>query len=382
MQHAKKNLFTILISTFLSILVLYFLYFAKIHFEHHEKVTNLFKTVDKLNFHRNYSKKLHHLRDSDGRWEIKNKPENYLFSTVNEFTNNSKNILLLGDSWVEQITSNNESYEIISSFVKKNNYGLINAGVTSYSPSLMQLQYDILEKDFNIKPNVVLAYIDQTDIGDELCRYKDKRVFNNNVLIAVNNENYSRATYDYTKIYNISEIALQNKQELKRTFKLTNFFIKYAFLRFIEKVKSIKKFGFSEYEISKCRFGEIRKYLVSSNNEEIIYFENRVKDFINFLYEKKYIEKIIIVSFPHSGHIFGYQTPENERSYYSFNVSTSIDKAIRDKNKIYHLNFSELISDGKISLNVNSYIENDPGSHLNKNFHASIFTKKIIEKLK
>ena len=291
MHHAKKNLFTILISTFLSILVLYFLYFAKIHFEHHEKVTNLFKTVDKLNFHRNYSNKLHHLRDSDGRWEIKNKPENYLFSTVNAFTNNSKNILLLGDSWVEQITSNKASYEIISSFVKKNNHGLINAGVTSYSPSLMQLQYEILEKDFNIKPDLVVAYIDQTDIGDELCRYKDKRVFNNNVLIAVNNENYSRATYDYTKIYNISEIALQNKQELKRTFKLTNFFIKYAFLRFVEKIKSIKKFGFSEYEISKCRYGEIRKYLVNSNNEEIKYFENRVKDFINFLYEKKYVKK-------------------------------------------------------------------------------------------
>ena len=145
-------------------------------------------TVDKLNFHRNYSKKLHHLRDSDGRWEIKNKPENYLFSTVNEFTNNSKNILLLGDSWVEQITSNNESYETIYLFTKKNNLGLINAGVTSYSPSLMQLQYDILERDFNIKPDVVVAYIDQTDIGDELCRYKDKRVFKNNVLIAVNNE--------------------------------------------------------------------------------------------------------------------------------------------------------------------------------------------------
>jgi len=57
-------------------------------------------------------------------------------------------------------------------------------------------------------------------------------------------------------------------------------------------------------------------------------------------------------------------------------------KLLGDKNKIYHLNFSELISDGKISLNVNSYLENDPGSHLNNNFHANIFTKKIIEKLK
>ena len=62
-------------------------------------------------------------------------------------------------------------------FAKKNNLGLINAGVTSFSPSLMQLQYEILEKDFNIKPNIVVAYFDQTDFGDELCRYKDKRTY-------------------------------------------------------------------------------------------------------------------------------------------------------------------------------------------------------------
>ena len=90
----------------------------------------------------------------------------------------------------------------------------------------MQLHYKILENDFNIKPNIVVAYIDQTDFGDELCRYKDKRVYNNNdVLIVIKNEAFTRAAYDYTKIYNISEIALLYNSKLKRTFKLTNFFV-------------------------------------------------------------------------------------------------------------------------------------------------------------
>ncbi len=62
-----------------------------------------------------------------------------------------------------------KSFNLINNFTKKNNIGLINAGVGSFSPSLMQIQYGILEEDFNIKPNVVIAYIDQTDIGDELC---------------------------------------------------------------------------------------------------------------------------------------------------------------------------------------------------------------------
>ena len=72
----------------------------------------------------------------------------------------------------------------------------------------MQLQFQILEKDFNFKPNTVVAYIDQTDFGDELCRYKHNRVYDkNNILIAVKKENYSRAVYEHTKIFNISAIA-------------------------------------------------------------------------------------------------------------------------------------------------------------------------------
>ena len=137
-----------------------------------------------------------------------------------------------------------KSYNLINNFAKKNDLGLINAGVTSFSPSLMQLQYEILEKDFNIKPNIVVAYFDQTDVGDELCRYKDKRVYDkNNTLVAVKKENYSRATYDYTKIFYISEIALLDDSSLIRTFKFTNFFIKYGFLRIIDKSKSISKNG-------------------------------------------------------------------------------------------------------------------------------------------
>ena len=113
----------------------------------------------------------------------------------------------------------------VNNFVKKNNFGLINAGVSSFSPSLMQLQYEILEKDFNIKPNIVVAYIDQTDIGDELCRYKDKRVYDkNNTLVAVKGENYSRGTFEYTKLFYVSEITLLYDSTLIRTFKLTNLF--------------------------------------------------------------------------------------------------------------------------------------------------------------
>jgi len=381
---SKKNFITVLISTFLSILLFYFLFFLKIHFEQLHKHPYRFKSIDTLKFNKNYYNKLHHLRNVNGRWEIKSKPENYLFSTINKFSINTDNILLQGDSWIQQLNEvYKKSYNLINNFAKKNNFGLINAGVTSFSPSLMQLQYGILEKDFNIKPNIVVAYFDQTDLGDELCRYKDKRVYDkNNTLIAVKKEDYSRATYEITKIFYISEIALLYDSTLIKSFKLTNFFIKYGFLRFIDKSKSIKKFSWQNKDVPKCRFSEIRKYLIKSDNNEISYFENRVKDYINLLLTKKYIQKIILVTFPHHDHIFGYISSKNEKNYYVVNVSNIIEKIVKNNQKIYHLNFSQLISEGKINLEKNLFVENDPASHLKEEYHATIFIQEIINLLK
>ena len=381
----KKNFITVLISTFLSILLCYFLFFLKIHFEHLHKHPFRFKSIDTLKFNKNYYNKLHHLRDVNGRWEIKDKPEIYLFSIINKFSINTTNILLQGDSWMEQLNDARykKSYNLINNFAKKNDLGLINAGVTSFSPSLMQLQYEILEKDFNIKPNIVVAYFDQTDVGDELCRYKDKRVYDkNNTLVAVKKENYSRATYDYTKIFYISEIALLDDSSLIRTFKFTNFFIKYGFLRFIDKSKSISKNGWKNVDDSKCRVNKILKYLSNSHDNEISFFEDRIKDYINLLLNKEYIEKIILVTFPHKEHLYnGYDILNNKKNHYSINVSNIIEKIVKNEKKIYHLNFSKLIFERKIYLDNNAFLLYDLASHLKEKYHATIFTQEIINLL-
>ena len=84
-------------------------------------------------------------------------------------------ILIQGDSYVETLTYYKKTFNLLEKFSEKHNIGLINAGIGSYSPSLMNLQLDILEKDFNIYPNIIIAYFDQSDMGDEICRYKDKK---------------------------------------------------------------------------------------------------------------------------------------------------------------------------------------------------------------
>ena len=384
-NNKKKNLTIVLISILFSLFFFYFLYFAKTYTVNHEKAPFLFNDLQILKFHQKYSKLVHHLRDNDGRWYLKDKPENYLFTTIKEFSTGKKNILLQGDSWIEQMSDtehNLTSFNLIKNFANENNFGIINGGTTSHSPSLMQLHFKILEKDFDIRPNIIVAYIDQTDIGDELCRYKDKRIYDsNNILIAVKNEAYSRAAYDYTKIYNISEIALQYDSKITRTFKLTNFFIKYSFLRFFQKVKSIEKYGWKNKNISKCWVNETLRYLINSKKSEIDYFEKRLIDYIDFLKSKKYIEKIILVTFPHKNH-FSYNISKNEKNLYSVNVSDIVDKVLQNDEKIYHLNFSELIFEKEIILSNNEFSDTDPASHLKEKYHASIFTRKIIDLLK
>ena len=77
----KKTFFTIALclATIVLVYIILFIY-TIINFEDEFKYT--FKSLENLNFHKKYSKKIHHLRDSDGRWDIKGNPENYLFSII------------------------------------------------------------------------------------------------------------------------------------------------------------------------------------------------------------------------------------------------------------------------------------------------------------
>ena len=193
----KKNFLTILLSIFFSFFFLYALFFFKNYLQDFEKHPYIFKSLNDLKFHKNYTQKLHHIRDTGAAAKNRKNTENYLFNSVNEYSSDKKNILMQGDSWVDQINFNDKSYNLINNFVKENNFGFINAGNSSYSPSLMQIQYEILEKDFGIKPDILITYIDQTDIGDELCRYKDKRIYDENKnLIAFKSEYYTSGGFE------------------------------------------------------------------------------------------------------------------------------------------------------------------------------------------
>ena len=70
----------------------------------------------------------------------------YIYSTIKEFHSTRINILLQGDSWFELINYEDddlfyESRKFLEKISEEKNLGLINAGITSYSPSLMKIHY-------------------------------------------------------------------------------------------------------------------------------------------------------------------------------------------------------------------------------------------------
>ena len=201
-----SNLFLIFLSTITTLLFIYIGFIFYNFINYNKKENNFFENKEILEFHKKYSSRLHHTRGTDSsiifnsliknhklssrdlleesNSKITDKKEilfNYIYKT-----NKKKAILLQGDSWIEQFNYYKKSKEELIKFGIKDDINIINAGTSSYSPTLMKLQFNILRDDFKIKPEIVVAMFDQTDIGDEICRYKNNRVFKNNKLISIN----------------------------------------------------------------------------------------------------------------------------------------------------------------------------------------------------
>ena len=295
------------------------------------------------------------------------------------------NFLFQGDSWIEQSLTDKKQYSFfydsIKNYSSNNNIGFINAGISSFSPTLMKLQFDLLENDFNIKPSIVIAYIDQTDLGDENCRYKENKIYDKGKLIGIKEENFSGKPFDYTKNYRESEIFLKKNSKIKTSYELLNFRIYYTIKKTMiknsNKINRILKHGWKNRKLSKCYWPDIERFLITSTNEELDYFKNSINFYLNYLEKKDYIKKIIVVTFPHLNHL--QNQLYNKKNIYNHNVSNLVDELVLNKKKIYHLNFSKLIFNKSIKINEENYKKNDPASHLNPNFYSSVFMKIILE---
>ena len=229
-----KNSFLVILSCLVGISIIYVTLFIYTFFNLHNDFKYNFKSLENLNFHEKYSKKMHHIREElvlDWLWK-EPKVEDLMFTTINELEDKEVIVLIQGDSYMEQLTNwsyieqldntkeyKNISVELVQKFKSKKKVGFVNAGTGSYSPSIMNVQLDVLEEDFKILPNIVIAYVDQTDIGDENCRYKNHKFFENGVLKSIRPETFLmwREAFNYSEIYEKSKIALKSESKILQT---------------------------------------------------------------------------------------------------------------------------------------------------------------------
>ena len=377
-----KNLYLVIAAFLVSIFFIYTLLFFYTFANFNDEFKFTFKSLENLNFHKKYSKKIHHIRDENYLNTLFNraKVEDLLFTTITDPQDKELTVLFQGDSWMEQLTSpvdnNFISQELVEKFNSNKKIRFINGGTGSYSPSVMSLQLDILEDDFKIFPDIVISYIDQTDLGDENCRYKYNKVYKNKILKSIQPEAHLmyRDIFNYSEIYGISKIFLQDNSKISKIFQLINFKFKYGikkssirfYRKYISNLESDKK------RIQKCYASDILRYLIDANVEDIKYFEDSVKEYTNKIKNRKHIKKLIIVTAPHKENL-------NPKSSYKLNVSDLVESVIKNQKNITHINFSKILLNNKNFDYENSWhIDN---IHLNTNTHGNLFIREILNGL-
>ena len=370
-MYLKKSLFY-LISLFLFLIILETISIGLIHLINKHpliiKSKNFYKSKSLIKDFSQYLNFIPYIDDSIKFRDYidKSSSKDLFFNTFETFSDkNVENILIQGDSWA---ASANEIAikENLKKKIKTKNFGLINAGKTSYSISPMTVQLDILLEKFNLKPSIIIAIIDQTDIGDELHRYQSLDV---NSLDLTDSNISSEFKYNFFQILDSKKFNLIKMVLLTKEFWLSrynqfdrNFFktIKYCTARLFYLMSN------TPTVLAPLKYG--------ISNEEKNLIEKRFNIYINKVFEN-HTKKLIFVSHPHKNHIL------NE---YKINISNIIDSLIEKseyKKDILHINFSKNFSKVYNEKKIDQiFITSDPTSHLFTEIYMKIYFPYIFNK--
>ena len=316
-------------------------------------------------FYKKYYNKLHHLREfRDDKYKY-----GLMYTIIDEETdyNNSKSTVLInGDSWSEFLL---EDYVVLNEVIKikrKEKINIIISGTSSYSFSPTTVQLQILRKDFNINPNKIITMIDHTDVGDEICRYKNQLEFDEGgTLLRVRPESFFSGEIYAVKLY-LAKYDIYDSKDLN-IIKL----LKYTVLK--NKIKKNKK-------PLKCNFTELmRPVKVGLSKNEYIHLKEATIRYINAVFSDINVEKLLLVIHPHMKHFTG------EYKFYFGNFLKEILQENPYKDKIILLDFREVFrevyfNDDKSKKYQDVYVINDPASHINIPARI-LFIKKAFNEL-
>lgn len=317
-----------------------------------------FLSREEARFYRHYASMTTHLREFQFLIhlspDIKASTTDYMFTRIGK---SGKTVLIQGDSWAEQFITSLGAYATLDNFAIANDINFVVGGTASYAPSPMAVQYRLLRQDFNVDPSIVIGIIDQTDIGDELCRYRSQiskdeagetivRPYSSTDLMPYSIRNY----------FDLIDILDEDGGALVRLLKY--------------KLKKLQIGGPSGCS-QKTILAPLAGNLTPSDRA---YFEERLAEYIASIFRQpNKVEKLILVTHFHRGHLTG---------EYSLNVSELIQEAISKsshQDKISQLDFSP--TDYRDVADVSMFQEGDPFSHLTNTAHRQVYLRKILQQV-
>ena len=349
----KKNLIILLIVIISGLISLE--YFAT--FQVNQLIKRNGYTKELIDFYNYYYKELHHLgriNEADAQ-----NPSSLMFDKIG---NGSTCIIIQGDSWAKQFRVKRSKDYLLNFLQKKDQHRFILAGTGSYSPSIMTSQLFLLKNDFGHIPEVLVAVIDQTDLGDEICRYKKlRRKTKDRVIVkpeSGNSVEYNSAIYtlDNFKMFFSDNFSL---------FKILNYF----------KNNYIQKKKYKKYKI-RCGKNQILSPLENGLEAfEKDYIVNVMHDYFNEAFSSSILKKMIIITHPHRKHLSGNYVLNVDDLIYEAKIESKYSSKIEI---ISFLKDSKNYSDDELN---SIFVENDAYSHLKENYFLTNILPKVIDEI-
>jgi hypothetical protein len=312
-------------------------------------------------FYKEESRYVHHLRALDKdrlNSNLYQDPRSLFYSTLGH---GKTKVLIQGDSWAEQFYFTRFSREKLQEFTAVKDTTIYIAGTSSYSPSLMTAQMNRLRRFFDLDGfSHVIAVIDQTDLGDELCRYRVQRQYTENGLIV--------------KPYLSSDSPLE-------TYNTTLFFENLNVIQ-SDSLNTLKLFRLAFNKLSshlpenrmKCGWSEIERPLIHGlTSEEVTYMKLIILEYIEEVFKSKSVSTLILVTYPHRQHLTG---------EYKFDIHELLQEVIVESpytTKI--INFRPVTPLVTNAGSSDIYMPDDRASHLTDRAHALLLTVPLLEKL-
>jgi hypothetical protein len=314
-----------------------------------------------LAFYKKYTAVLNHVREPHFLFhlppDIARTTSDLLFTKTG---NEGPTILIQGDSWAEQFVTSLGSYVRLEQFADKHKVKFVNGGVASYSPSLMAIQYRILRDEFQINPKVVIALIDQTDIADELCRYR-------NVLSKNNNGDLIARPFPITEKHPFSPLHyLDLVETLDADENALIRLLRYKYKKDFLSPPPTKSCSSYDQMVSPLK-GTL-------THDDGKYFVDRLKQYISaVLQDVNSPEYLFFVTHHHRGHVSG---------EFSLNVSLLVKQVIEQAefgDRIIHLEFTP---EDYVGMKMDDIFKHgDLFSHLTNSTHRRVYATNILKKL-